>query len=419
MSESVGATTVCPESVYLHGGTILSTAPLTVESSPKQWEYAVSVPLSLAELAPQLQRLPVQVSAVVSVQSGELGCLLVADDWTTLLGSVPPNAGPGTHSVDILWEHGEGRAHLVFRNHGADHVPCVFEVKSIQITDAPTDVLDPAPRLKDMLDSDGRRLDVAKIRAAVEHQHSVAAFDDKQLFDHLRRKWSVVPAGLGGRRSTAELLQMPSGQLRELWLAAHREATTGTGFAVRGWYQTIYRDVLRGKKVLEIGSGMGIDGIEFARNGARITFVDIVEDNLAVMRRLCSIFDVRDADFLYLDRLSSLDALGADFEVVWCQGSQINAPFQFARRECAAILEHLAPGGRWIELAYPQERWIRDNRPSFRAWGCMTDGEGTPWVEWYDLDRLLARLAPARFEPVLALNFHNDDFNWFDLLRVE
>ena len=48
----------------------------------------------------------------------------------------------------------------------------------------------------------------------------------------------------------------------------------------------------------------------------------------------------------------------------------------------------------------------------------MTDGEGTPWMEWYDLARLSKRLAPATFEPVLAVNFHNDDFNWFDLTRV-
>jgi hypothetical protein len=96
----------------------------------------------------------------------------------------------------------------------------------------------------------------------------------------------------------------------------------------------------------------------------------------------------------------------------------INAPFDFSARESAAIVRHLKPGGRWIELAYPRERWERDGRPAFSVWGTMTDGEGTPWMEWYDLDRLLKRLAPATFSPILALNFHNDDFNWFDLVRI-
>ena len=199
----------------------------------------------------------------------------------------------------------------------------------------------------------------------------------------------------------------------------HREATVGEGFPVRGWYHMLYRDILRDKTVLEIGSGMGIDGIELARHGARMTFVDIVESNLELLERLCRIFGIGDARFVYLERLSSLDALPADFDVVWCQGSLINAPFEFATRECAAILPHLKKSGRWIELAYPRERWERDGRPRFSLWGTMTDGEGTPWMEWYDLGRLSARLAPAKFVPLLTLNFHNDDFNWFDLLRID
>jgi hypothetical protein len=46
----------------------------------------------------------------------------------------------------------------------------------------------------------------------------------------------------------------------------------------------------------------------------------------------------------------------------------------------------------------------------------MTDG-GAPWVEWYDLTKLHAVLEPARFDTVLYFEFHNSDFNWFDLLR--
>jgi hypothetical protein len=51
----------------------------------------------------------------------------------------------------------------------------------------------------------------------------------------------------------------------------------------------------------------------------------------------------------------------------------------------------------------------------FANWGLTTDGPGTPWAEWYDLDKLLSMFAPARFEVVLYQEFHNGDFNWFDL----
>jgi 2-polyprenyl-3-methyl-5-hydroxy-6-metoxy-1,4-benzoquinol methylase len=340
----------------------------------------------------------------------------VGDDWTTPLGTMPPPVGPGQHRVVVTWNRGTGAAHLVFRNGGASR-PGVFRIDSVAL--APVDAPGVhAPRVvEEMLDEEGR-LDVARLRDAVARANPLQG-DDDAVFERLRQKWGTVPAGLLGRRGTAELGALPDEELRDLWLAIHREATTGDGFAVRGWYHTLYRDVLRGKRVLEIGSGMGIDGIEFARHGADITFVDIVETNLETLRRLCRMFGVARAQFVYLERLSSLDRLEGDYDVVWCQGSLINAPFDFVRRECAAILPHLKPGGRWIELAYPRERWVRDGRPPFRVWGTMTDGEGTPWVEWYDLDRLLRRLEPARFAPILAMNFHRHEFNWFDLQRID
>jgi hypothetical protein len=121
---------------------------------------------------------------------------------------------------------------------------------------------------------------------------------------------------------------------------------------------------------------------------------------------------------LLLDKLNRVDELGT-FDVVWCNGSMIHAPFRLVREECSLLLEHLPVGGRWVELCYPRSRWLREGRWPFHAWGNHTDGDGTPWAEWYDLDRLLQRLDAARFEPVLYLSSLNrDQFNWFDVLRV-
>jgi hypothetical protein len=94
-----------------------------------------------------------------------------------------------------------------------------------------------------------------------------------------------------------------------------------------------------------------------------------------------------------------------------------NAPFSFARRYAEALLGRLPVGGRWIELAYPRERWEGEGRPPFHKWRRKTDGESTPWMEWYDFERLRTRLHPAKFDIVLHFNFHRDDFNWFDLIR--
>jgi hypothetical protein len=73
-------------------------------------------------------------------------------------------------------------------------------------------------------------------------------------------------------------------------------------------------------------------------------------------------------------------------------------------------------GGRWIEYGYPRERWVREGERPFSEWGASTDG-GAPWMEWRDVDKVMKYLSPAQFDLVFTLNFHDNDFNWFDLVR--
>ena len=392
--------------------TVRSTQPLTVESTPDEWAYTISLPLPLSEIdCPP----PLLVTAELVVEEGLVAGLIVAGDLRTSLSRESSPVAAGRQRLEVVLEQSADIARLVFRNRTVGG-RCVFRLEGVTVQAAPPDALSFKSRLGEVLEAEPSRISVQKLKAALTST-ATTDFDAEAVFARLRAKWSTVPAGLSGRRSSRDLATISDDELRTLWSDVHREATTGEGFGVRGWYQTLYRDILRGKSVLEIGSGMGIDGIEFGRHGANMTFVDIVESNLDVLGRLCRLFGIH-AQFVYLKDLTSLETLRDDFDVVWCQGSLINVPFDFAAYECAAILKHLKPGGRWIELAYPRERWERDGSPPFSIWGTMTDGEGTPWVEWYDLARVLKRLAPAQFVPVLAQNFYHDDFNWFDLMRV-
>src|ERR1051326_7471538 len=50
----------------------------------------------------------------------------------------------------------------------------------------------------------------------------------------------------------------------------------------------------RGKKVLEIGCGIGTDTISFARAGAQITSVDLTEKSLEVARQRAKVFGYED-----------------------------------------------------------------------------------------------------------------------------
>jgi len=237
----------------------------------------------------------------------------------------------------------------------------------------------------------------------------------RQSFDLLRQFWALVPAGFE-RVYSADLLKLPEDQLLARWSEAHRAVSTGAAFAHRGWYHTLYKDAFRDKKILDFGCGLGMDTIFYAEHGARVTFVDLVESNVEVVRRICQLKRLSPVDFCYMEDLSSLRDLPTDYDVICCVGSLITAPLEVARLEAQELLKHLPVGGRWIEFGYPRTRWEREGRMPFDRWGEKTDG-GAPWIEWHDLVKVRAYLAPAVFDVVLELEFHHGDFIWFDLIR--
>jgi len=244
------------------------------------------------------------------------------------------------------------------------------------------------------------------------------AVRDDDLLDFLdksRRKWRTIPAG-SGRVDAEDVLALSHKMFEEFWLGARRDAVLDH----RSWYHTLYSDVFRGKRVLDVGCGLAIDGITFADAGAEVTLLDIVQENLDVAQRVCMTFmpNARDRVNLFgMYDLSYLDYLG-EYDVIYAQGSLHHMPFDMAKEEVAKLLEHLPVDGRWVQLAYPKTRWERDGCLPFSLWGMTTDGKDTPWAEWYDIDKIMRLLAPAQFDVVLDYEFHNSDFIWFDLIRT-
>jgi SAM-dependent methyltransferase len=238
----------------------------------------------------------------------------------------------------------------------------------------------------------------------------------RKSFDLQRTKWGEVPYTQLARIKSADLLALSDEKILEAWTTAHREASTGKAFSASGWYQQLYKDVFRGKKILDVGCGLGRDTIFFAEHGARVTFLDIVESNVRFVQRVCKVKGLTDATFCHMEDLQSLSALPNDYDVIYCGGSFHHAPMEVARMEASALLPHLPVGGRWVQLAYPQTRWAREGRLPFNQWGATTDG-GAPWAEWHDLTKLTQILSPAVFEVIMNFEFHNADFNWFDLVR--
>jgi hypothetical protein len=86
----------------------------------------------------------------------------------------------------------------------------------------------------------------------------------KLFLPKLTEKWREIPAGLQVRMFSGDFLQLPETDFIQQWAKLYSENCEGAGFAVRGWYHHLYEPLAKqGGHWLEIGSGLGYDGIFF------------------------------------------------------------------------------------------------------------------------------------------------------------
>ena len=248
----------------------------------------------------------------------------------------------------------------------------------------------------------------------------MALGDTQNYFEVLRERWKTIPFTEDNRAQAPDLIAADDAELLLQWEKA-RKATVEENRLnyMRGWFQLLYRDWCRGRKIMDIGCGLGINSIHFAENGASVTFVDIVECNVELVRRICRLKGIEKAcSFLVMKGVDDLRKLDRDYDAVMGFGSLMNAPLDVMKPEFQALAACLKPeGGRFIMHSYPKSRWEREGSVPFDKWGEQTDGEGTPWAEWYDADKLIDALKPARFELVYYCEFRQGDMNCIDLVR--
>jgi SAM-dependent methyltransferase len=248
----------------------------------------------------------------------------------------------------------------------------------------------------------------------------MSSTDTKTYLETLREKWRTIPFTANDRTHAADLIALDDTKLLLHWEKARKATVEESRLNdIRGWYQLLYRDWCRGRKIVDIGCGLGIDGIHFAENGASVIFIDIVEINVELVRRICRLKGIEKAcSFLVMRDADDLRNLDRDCDAVMGFGSLMHAPFDVMKPEFDALAACLKPeGGRFIMHSYPKARWEREGSLPFDKWGEKTDGEGTPWAEWYDAGKLIDALKPARFELVYYCEYRQGDMNCIDLVR--
>ncbi len=106
----------------------------------------------------------------------------------------------------------------------------------------------------------------------------------------------------------------------------------------------------RGKRVLEVGCGIGTDAINFARAGADVTVVDLSEKSLDLCRRRFEVYGLPLKSFLgSVEELSDVVPV-EPYDLVYSFGVLHHTPLpEWALRE---IREHLRPGGELRAMVY-------------------------------------------------------------------
>ena len=141
----------------------------------------------------------------------------------------------------------------------------------------------------------------------------------------------------------------------------------------------------RGKKVLEIGCGIGTDTINFARHGALVTAVDVSSHSLDIARKRAEIFGLQDQIQFYFGSAEELSTVisPSKYDLIYSFGVIHHTPHP------EKVLEQLRaftkPGTEIRIMVYHRYSWKV-------LWILLKYGKGRFWR----LDDLVAKYSEAQ-----------------------
>jgi 2-polyprenyl-3-methyl-5-hydroxy-6-metoxy-1,4-benzoquinol methylase len=220
------------------------------------------------------------------------------------------------------------------------------------------------------------------------------SFEDVQVAE-----WANPPVDGRGYFSSADMMGISDTQLRELVEAMRRERYEGWRNYGGRWRDLMGLDSLHGKDVIDWGCGVGLESLELARAGNRVTAADIVGSNVELAARVGELHG-----FSHKVRpLRQVPPFTADqpatYDVFYCNGvlHHIREPEQVMAR----AHELLRPGGEARLMVYSDRGWGVATgdwpppediaaSPHFMTFVRFFDSVGY-WAEWYSAESLEQR----------------------------
>ena len=113
----------------------------------------------------------------------------------------------------------------------------------------------------------------------------------------------------------------------------------------------------RGKRVLELGCGIGTDTMNFARAGARVTAVELSAESLKLARKRAEIYGLTDRIHFYQANGEELsDSVPVEaYDLVYAFGVVHHTPRP--DRAVAELRRYLEPGGTAKIMVYHRRSW--------------------------------------------------------------
>jgi SAM-dependent methyltransferase len=209
------------------------------------------------------------------------------------------------------------------------------------------------------------------------------------VFDIKRSQsyWRFVPSG-EGKHNSAELIELPDVELERIWDRAF--ASRFLRYPEEECFIRQMAAEFKNKRILSIGSGMGFHEIYYQQRGARVTCCDIVETNLQVIRRICTIKGLEPIQTI-ISADSSRESFEGPYDVAFIYGSLMAMPAAEQRHLLTQVRKALHPDGQIVLMLYTwkfAESTCGWNSPAefdplifAKASDPTTEGEHCPWSD--------------------------------------
>jgi ubiquinone/menaquinone biosynthesis C-methylase UbiE len=146
----------------------------------------------------------------------------------------------------------------------------------------------------------------------------------------------------------------------------------------------------RGRRLLEVGCGIGTDLVRFAKGGARVTGIDLAQTAIELARKNFELNGVK-AEDLRVANGEALPYADAEFDVVYGHGViQYTAD---APRLIGEMHRVLKPGGTGIFMVYNRVSWLNAMSKLMKV---ALEHEDAPVLKKYSIGEFRQLLTPFR-----------------------